>query len=63
MATKGTTYHLFVVSFYKGKVKQTVRVKALDKRRAKHMAKRKMGNDINIVSALRWADHMKRLKT
>jgi hypothetical protein len=26
------------------------------------MAKRKMGNDIHIVSTLRWADHMKRCR-
>lgn len=56
-------YHLFVVTCYKNEVKQTVRVKAPDKRRAKHMAKRKLGNDISIVAALRWQEHMKRVRS
>ncbi len=51
----------FIVTYYKNNIKKTVCVKARDKRMAKHAAKRKMGDEINIVSALRWREHLNRV--
>lgn len=59
MSTTGT-FRLYVVTCYKGKVKHTVRVRAKDRRRAKLLAKRKLGPDINVVLALPYTQHMKR---
>jgi hypothetical protein len=62
MAT-AAKYHLFVITYHREKVKQTIRVRALDKRRAKNLAKRRLGDGIKILSAFRWEEHQKRLPT
>lgn len=60
MATSGK-YHLFVVTFHRDKIKQTIRLRALDRRKAKNLAKRRLGTEIKILSVFRWADHLKRI--
>ncbi len=60
MATAGL-YHVFVITFHRDQVKQTIRVRAQDKRKAKNLAKRRLGTDIKILSAFRWVEHQKRL--
>jgi len=60
MASAGN-YHLFVITYHRGEIKQTIRVRALDKRRAKNLAKRRLGSEIKILSAFRWNEHQKRL--
>ena len=61
MAVTGK-FRLYVVTCYKGGVKHTVRVKALDRRRAKHCARRKLGSEIEVVLALPYSDHLKRVR-
>jgi len=49
-------YHLFVVTYRKNALRQTTKVRATDKRRAKTLAKQKFGTVIDIVSVVRWND-------
>lgn len=54
------TYFYYVVSYLKGKQKHTIQVRATDKRRAKLLARRKLGPEVKILVAFKRVEHQKR---